>query len=115
MQAACWYTVLVPLVWLLWRLSSSYVHVHTIFNLWQHFQFNAIRVAYHIVVLLVAPWPSKVEEDSQETAYLMQILCIIPCHRSAAEFASTVDSILEHLLPKHVVVIDHGKFPKPLG
>ncbi|CAK9103839.1 unnamed protein product [Durusdinium trenchii] len=116
LQVLSWLLVLVPLTGILWHLASSSSHILFIFNLRHSCVLGACRVAYHLMIMTLAPWPAREEalQHENDPSYLKRIGCIIPCHKSATEVDATVQSLLEFLEPEHIIVVDNGNSSSPL-
>ena len=69
----------------------------------------------HPMFLLVfTPLPRKPLAWKNDPAFTRRIGAVIPCHLSEAEIGETVRSIIAHVPPRNVVVVDNGVSPTPL-
>lgn len=72
-----------------------------------------------VLLLWFTPLARKPGVDGEpvwtnDPRYLARIGAVIPCHRSAAEIAETVRSILRFLPAANIVVVDNADSPHPL-
>eukprot|EP00913_Durusdinium_trenchii_P017384 g16344.t1 len=100
LQVLSWLLVLVPLTGILWHLASSSSHILFIFNLRHSCVLGACRVAYHLMIMTLAPWPAR-EEALQ--------------HENDPSYLNLGMSLLEFLEPEHIIVVDNGNSSSPHG
>lgn len=69
-----------------------------------------------IVAAFVSLKPQQVskESDSSNRDFLNTVGVIIPCHKSKDVIKATLESVLHHFCPEHVVVMDNGSSRTPL-
>jgi len=66
-----------------------------------------------ILCYLIVPLPNLPVDWKNDPDFLSRIGAVIPCHMSADEIEVTVRSILRHLPPQNIVVVDNANKPWP--
>mmetsp|Transcript_123280 Transcript_123280/g.227110 ORF Transcript_123280/g.227110 Transcript_123280/m.227110 type:complete len:795 (-) Transcript_123280:144-2528(-) len=112
LRASLWFTILVPFILFLWTVVSS-ASMHRFLSLGLS-NIGIFQIGITALYNIVAPWPQKETKHVNNPEYVKKIGCIVPCHQSADEIATTVKSLLQFFEPEHIVVVDNGNSVKPL-
>lgn len=113
-RALMWFVFAGKLILWFWHIAST--HKHTL-KAKIVLGWSICRFAFTCFVNICAPWPAREEaklDPEQSSAYRSEIGCIVPCHKSSGEIGNTVASLLKHLKPEHIVVVDNGNSWEPL-
>ncbi|GAB5365512.1 hypothetical protein AAMO2058_001064800 [Amorphochlora amoebiformis] len=74
-----------------------------------------IGLTYKMVAYSISSFPTKEEarKFKNDPRFLAQIGVIVPCHKSEKEIALTLRSIMRHLPPENIIVIDNANQKSP--
>eukprot|EP00466_Bigelowiella_natans_P004667 jgi/Bigna1/134888/aug1.27_g9596 len=72
-----------------------------------------LTVIYLLIGYSYARFPDKPHNFVNDKDFLSQIGVIIPCHKSEKEIAKTIRSILVHLPPENIAVVDNSNDESP--
>jgi hypothetical protein len=113
LRATFCFCLVTPFVYFCW-CRANYMMEH-VFGFKGLFALAALELGQVIVINWMSPWPAREETYHHNNPdYLAKIGCIVPCHKSAAEIGATVRSLLFHLKPEQIVVVDNGNSIEPL-
>jgi len=112
LRSSLWFLILVPFILFLWLVVSN-ASMQRIITL-RLCKLGIFKVGLTALCNILAPWPQKETKHVNNPEYVKKIGCIVPCHQSADEIATTVKSLLQFFEPEHIVVVDNGNSVKPL-